>query len=166
MRTFVLAGRPARSGDQLDVTSPFDGSIVTVVLSPIGKERVSVCTTPSARVVPTAFVVGLVWLPAVLYLFLTGETGWGVALLVWGAVVVGTVDNILRPRIVSAEARIPDLLILLGTLGGIVMFGAVGIILGPIVIAGLLTVLDIYRRAFMRQLPLHVEPAEPADKAA
>ena len=48
----------------------------------------------------------------------------------------------------------------------VVSLSAVGIILGPIVIAGLLTVLDIYRRAFMRQLPLHVEPAEPADKAA
>lgn len=104
----------------------------------------------------------LVWLPAALFLFLTGETGWGIALVTWGVVVVGTIDNILRPRIVSAEAKIPDLLILLGTLGGIVMFGAVGIIIGPIVIAALLTVLDIYRLAFVRQLPLHVEQVEKA----
>jgi len=95
----------------------------------------------------------LVWLPAALYLFLTGQTGWAIGLIIWGAFVVGTVDNILRPRIVSAEAKIPDLLILLSTLGGIIMFGAIGIIIGPIVTAALITILDIYRHTFVKNLP-------------
>lgn len=95
----------------------------------------------------------LIWVPAAVYLFMTGQSGWGVALIIWGAVVVGTIDNILRPLIVSAEARMPDLLILVSTLGGIVMFGAIGIIIGPIVAASLLTTLNIYRHAFVQQLP-------------
>lgn len=99
----------------------------------------------------------LIWIPAVMYLMLTDQTSQGVGLLIWGTLVVGTVDNILRPRIVSKEARIPDLLILVSTLGGIAVFGATGIIIGPIVAAGLVTILDIYRHAFVRQLPKQVE---------
>ncbi len=94
----------------------------------------------------------VIWIPAALYLFLTGQTGWGIGLTIWGAVVVGTIDNVLRPRIVSAEARIPDLLILVSTFGGIGMFGAIGIIIGPVVAASLVTILDIYEHAFVRQL--------------
>ncbi|MEX2366824.1 MAG: AI-2E family transporter, partial [Pseudohongiellaceae bacterium] len=95
----------------------------------------------------------LVWIPAVMYLLLTGQTGLGIGLAIWGIVVVGLVDNILRPRIVSSATRIPDLLIFVSILGGIAMFGATGIILGPIVAAGLVTLLEIYRHAFVRNLP-------------
>lgn len=95
----------------------------------------------------------LIWVPAAAYLFMTGETGWGVAMVVWGAVVVGLVDNILRPMIVGRDARLPDVVILIATLGGIMLFGAVGILLGPILAAMLDTVLNIYRRAFRDQLP-------------
>lgn len=95
----------------------------------------------------------LVWVPAVLYLYINGDTGQAIGLMLWGTFVVGLVDNILRPRIVSEETRIPDLLILLSILGGIVMFGAIGIIIGPVITAGLVTILDIYQRTFRRQLP-------------
>jgi predicted PurR-regulated permease PerM len=95
----------------------------------------------------------LIWVPAALYLFIIDRTGAGIGLIIWGAVVVGTIDNILRPRIVGVEARMSDLLILLSTLGGIVMFGAVGIIIGPVIAAGMVTILDIYRHAFIKELP-------------
>jgi predicted PurR-regulated permease PerM len=72
----------------------------------------------------------------------------GLALLAWSAGVVGTVDNVLRPRLVGKDAKMPDLLILLSTLGGILMFGAVGFILGPIVAALFITIWDIYGAAF------------------
>jgi len=90
----------------------------------------------------------LVWIPAVVYLFLTGAAGAGVGLLVWCAVVVGTVDNFLRPRLIGRDARMADLLILLSTLGGIVLFGAVGFIVGPIVAALFVTAWHIYGAAF------------------
>jgi predicted PurR-regulated permease PerM len=95
----------------------------------------------------------LVWLPATLYLMLTGSMGWGIGLVIWGALVVGLADNVLRPMVVGNDAKLPDLVILLSILGGITTFGALGIIIGPIVAAMLDTILNIYRRAFEDSLP-------------
>lgn len=95
----------------------------------------------------------IVWVPAAVYLFMVDQIWAGVALVLWGALVVGLVDNILRPRLVGEEAQIPDLLILLSILGGIAVFGVVGIVIGPIMAAVFLTVLGIYRTAFSGLLP-------------
>ncbi|WP_085870003.1 AI-2E family transporter [Pseudoruegeria aquimaris] len=72
----------------------------------------------------------------VIYLLATGATGAAVGLGIWGAGVVGTVDNLLRPALVGRDAKMHDILILVSTLGGLVTFGAVGLVLGP-VLAGL-----------------------------
>ncbi len=95
-----------------------------------------------------ALGAAFVWVPAVLYLFVTGELGAGVGLLIWCAIVVSTVDNFLRPRLVGRDARMSDLLILLSTLGGILLFGAVGFIVGPIVAALFVTIWHIYGETF------------------
>lgn len=95
----------------------------------------------------------LVWVPAVIYLFLAGQLLPAIGLLAWCAVVVSTVDNFLRPRLIGRDARMSDLLILLSTLGGIVLFGAVGFIVGPIVAALFVTVWHIYGEAFRDVLP-------------
>ena len=70
----------------------------------------------------------LVWVPAVIYLFITGQTLAATLLLAWCAAVVGTIDNILRPTLVGKDAKMPDLLILIGTLGGLFLFGPIGFI--------------------------------------
>ncbi len=67
---------------------------------------------------------------------------------IWCAAVVGTVDNVLRPALVGKDTQIPDLLILIGTLGGLTLFGAAGLILGPIVVALFITIWEIYGSAF------------------
>lgn len=90
----------------------------------------------------------VVWLPAMVYLIFTGSIGWGIALAVWGIVVVGLVDNILRPWIVGNDAKLPDLVILISILGGIISFGPIGIIIGPVIAALLDTVLNIYKKSF------------------
>ncbi len=90
----------------------------------------------------------IVWLPAVIYLLITGSIGWGIALAIWGIIVVGLVDNLLRPWIVGNDAKLPDLVILVSILGGIITFGPVGIILGPVIAALLDTVLNIYKKSF------------------
>lgn len=90
----------------------------------------------------------VVWLPAVVYLMFTGSIGWGIALIIWGIVFVGLVDNLLRPWIVGNDAKLPDLVILVSILGGIISFGPIGIIIGPVIAALLDTVLNIYKKSF------------------
>ncbi len=95
----------------------------------------------------------LIWLPAAIYLIATGSVGAGIALIAWGAIVVGLVDNLLRPMIVGQGARLPDVVVLVSILGGIATFGAPGILLGPVIAAMLDTLLEIYRRIFADSLP-------------
>lgn len=103
----------------------------------------------------------LIWVPAVGYLFLAGEAGAAVGLLAWCAIIVGLLDNFLRPLLVGRDARMSDLLILLSTLGGIGLFGAVGFILGPIVAALFVTVWHIFGEMFSEWLPGVHEDEEP-----
>ena len=95
----------------------------------------------------------LVWIPAVVYLFLVGQTIPALLLAAWCALVVGSIDNFLRPILVGKDAEMPDLLILVGTMGGIFLFGAIGFIVGPIVCGLFLTAWDIYGTAFRDILP-------------
>jgi predicted PurR-regulated permease PerM len=95
----------------------------------------------------------IVWVPAVAYLFLTGHTTVALVLTLWFLLVVGTVDNFLRPWLVGKDTQMPDLLILLSTLGGLILFGAAGIVIGPIVAALFVTVWDLYGDAFRGVLP-------------
>ncbi|TFG66341.1 MAG: AI-2E family transporter, partial [Gemmatimonadales bacterium] len=96
---------------------------------------------------------GLVWLPAVIFLLATGEGFTALLLGAWCVAVVGTVDNFMRPWLIGKDTRMPDLLILLGTLGGLILFGAAGFIVGPIVAALFVTAWDIYGRIFQNYLP-------------
>ncbi len=76
----------------------------------------------------------LVLVPAVVYLFVSGATGWGIFLLVW-SIPVGTLDNFLRPVLIRRGADLPLLLIFAGVLGGLMSFGLVGLFIGPVVLA-------------------------------
>ena len=95
----------------------------------------------------------LVWVPAVIILFISGQYVVATLLLAWCAAVVGTIDNFLRPALVGRDAKMPDLLILIGTLGGLFLFGPIGFIVGPIVCGLFLTVWDIYGATFKEVLP-------------
>jgi predicted PurR-regulated permease PerM len=90
----------------------------------------------------------LVWVPAVIYLFAVGRVVPAVGLLLWCALVVGTVDNFLRPILVGKDTQMPDILVLLSTLGGLFMFGAVGFVIGPIIAALFVAVWRIYGETF------------------
>jgi predicted PurR-regulated permease PerM len=95
----------------------------------------------------------LVWVPGVIYLYIIGQTLPATLLLIWCAAVVGTVDNVLRTRLVGKDAKMPDLLILIGTLGGLYIFGGIGLIVGPIICGLFLTVWEIYGVTFREILP-------------
>jgi predicted PurR-regulated permease PerM len=107
----------------------------------------------------------LVWVPAVIILFVMGQYLTATLLAAWCAAVVGTVDNFLRPVLVGRDAKMPDLLILIGTLGGLFLFGPMGFIVGPIVCGLFLTVWDIYGATFREILP-PVTSFRPADQDA
>jgi predicted PurR-regulated permease PerM len=95
----------------------------------------------------------LVWGPAAIILATTGEVAKGLGLGIFCGVVVGSLDNLLRPVLVGKSTQLHELMIFFGTLGGIVMFGVAGIIIGPIVAALFVTVWDIYGLAFKDVLP-------------
>lgn len=99
----------------------------------------------------------LVWGPTVIYLAASGRWGAAAGLLAWCVVVVSAVDNLLRPRLVGRDTQLPDLLILISTLGGLIIFGPAGVIVGPIVAALFVTIWELYGVAFASYLP----PREP-----
>jgi predicted PurR-regulated permease PerM len=86
----------------------------------------------------------IVLVPAILYLYFTGQLISAIGLLAWGILAVGMIDNFLGPRFVGKRAGLHPLLILLSVLGGLSFFGPIGFILGPLTISLLLVLLDIY----------------------
>lgn len=76
----------------------------------------------------------LVWLPAALWLFHQGSTGWGIFMLIWG-VLVSSVDNVVKPWLISQGSDLPFILIFFGVLGGALMFGFIGVFIGPTLLA-------------------------------
>lgn len=92
-------------------------------------------------------VVGsaLIWVPACLYLFLKGAWIRGVLLFGWSAVIVSTADNILKPSLMSGGTNLPTLFLFFGMLGGLQVFGALGLILGPVLLVTLAAFLEMYQ---------------------
>jgi len=86
----------------------------------------------------------VVWVPAAIWLILNGELARGIALVAIGAGLVGLVDNFLRPVLISGRARLSGLVIFVSVLGGIAVFGMLGIVLGPIVVATAASLLEAY----------------------
>jgi predicted PurR-regulated permease PerM len=77
----------------------------------------------------------LVWIPAALWLYHTGETGWAIFMVVWGAAVVGMADNVIKPLLISKGTGLPLIWIMMGVLGGALAFGFLGVFIGPTVLA-------------------------------
>lgn len=100
-----------------------------------------------------AFGTAIVWGPAVLILALMGDfTGLIILVILCGAI-AGNLDNLVRPRLVGKDTEMHDLFVLFGTLGGITMFGLLGIIIGPIIAALFITIWGIYGKVFEEYLP-------------
>lgn len=96
----------------------------------------------------------LVWIPAVVWLMISGELVAAVLVAAFCGIVVGTLDNVLRPRLVGNDVQLHDLMIFFSTLGGLILFGFTGFIIGPIIAALFVTVWEIYGEEFREWLPL------------
>lgn len=95
----------------------------------------------------------IVWVPASLYFIISGLVssnplmiGKGVGLFLYGLILVSSIDNIIRPKLIGSRAGIHPILILLGVLGGVALFGVIGMIVGPLIFALFIVFLDIYER--------------------
>jgi predicted PurR-regulated permease PerM len=88
---------------------------------------------------------GLVWVPVAIYLFATGAVWQGVVLVAAGVLVIGMVDNVLRPILVGKDTRMPDYVVLIASLGGIAVVGINGFIVGPVIAAMFIAAWGIFR---------------------
>ncbi|MGZ8265345.1 MAG: AI-2E family transporter [Burkholderiales bacterium] len=84
----------------------------------------------------------LVWIPVAIYLIATGGTWGGIGLIAYGVLVIGLVDNVLRPLLVGKDTKMPDYVVLLSTIGGLAVFGFSGFVIGPIIAAMFMAVWD------------------------
>ncbi|HZC67406.1 MAG TPA: AI-2E family transporter [Nitrospirales bacterium] len=95
----------------------------------------------------------LVWGPVALYLFWTGPLWKAIAMLLWGAGVVTMADNVLRPMLIGKKAELPVVFLFFSILGGLAAYGLIGLFLGPILLAILLSVIQIYREGYLTESP-------------
>ncbi len=102
----------------------------------------------------------LVWVPAAIYLAAVGDLVEATVLTVFGVVVIGLADNLLRPILVGRDTKLPDYIVLLSTLGGIVMFGINGFVMGPLVAALFMAFWGIFIREFSEEAHLAQSAAE------
>jgi predicted PurR-regulated permease PerM len=94
-----------------------------------------------------AIGAALVWAPVAVYFLATGAVWQGVALIAWGTIVIGLVDNFLRPLLVGKDTKMPDYVVLLSTVGGMALFGLSGFVIGPVVAALFIACWDLFVNA-------------------
>lgn len=93
----------------------------------------------------------LIWVPAAVGLILDGKATRGILLLVYGATVVMNIDNFLRPKLVGGRTKVHPVLILIGLLGGLRVFGFIGMLVGPLILAILVALIKFYEQNYMRR---------------
>jgi len=168
---FRLAGEHGEQSVQLAgqaIRSVALGVVVTAVAqSVLGGVGIALAGVPFAAVL-TAIMFMLciaqlgplpVLVPVVIWLYWSGESGWGTFVLVW-TIVVGSLDSILRPILIRKGAHLPLVLLLAGVIGGLIAFGLVGIFLGPVVLAVGYTLLQSW---MAEEVILHDEAAARRD---
>jgi predicted PurR-regulated permease PerM len=94
-----------------------------------------------------AIGAGLIWLPVAIYFLVAGAIWQGVILIVFGVLVIGLVDNILRPVLVGKDTQMPDYVVLISTLGGMALFGLNGFVIGPAIAALFIAAWDLFSSA-------------------
>ena len=91
----------------------------------------------------------IIWAPAGIVLILSGATARGIGLLLWGGILVMNVDNFLKPRLISGQSNIHPVVVLLGVLGGLKLFGFIGLVAGPLILALLITLINFYEEEYL-----------------
>jgi len=128
------------------ILSFIQGGLAAIGLSIFGVPGALIwgATTALAALVPVVGVA-LVLAPAVLFLFFTGSTTAAIGLLIWSVILVGLADNFLGPYLIKGTTNMHAFLVLLAVLGGIQLFGFIGIIIGPTILAAFLALIELYK---------------------
>jgi predicted PurR-regulated permease PerM len=134
------------------VTALAQGMLVGIAFALVGLPSAVVFAVLAmvASIIPLIGTT-IVWVPATLYLGLTGRWGAALFMLVWSVAVVSSADNVIRPLFISSRAKITTLPVFIGLLGGIGAFGAIGIFLGPVIIALVLALFEFAEAALAEQ---------------
>lgn len=103
-----------------------------------------------------------VWLPAVVFLLATGAWGKAIGLALWGGLIIGSLDNLLRPRLVGQRAGFHDLIIFFSVIGGLQVFGILGLFVGPVVVAIALAIVEVFKQMNPVAIPVTDRPASEA----
>lgn len=137
------------------------GQVLTAVIQGgLGGLGLLVCGVPNALfwgaiMMITAFLpllgTPLIWVPAGVGLMMDGQMTRGIILMVYGATIVMNIDNFLRPRLVSGRSKVHPVLIMIGVLGGLRVFGFIGMLVGPLVLALLVALIKFYEQNYMRR---------------
>jgi len=101
----------------------------------------------------------IVWIPVAIYFLATGAIWQGVLLIAYGVLVIGLVDNILRPVLVGKDTKMPDYVVLVSTIGGMSLFGLNGFVIGPVIAAMFMVAWDIFLKAREEDEPGALPPA-------
>lgn len=102
----------------------------------------------------------VIWIPVDIYLFLDNKTGAAIGLLIYCSLVVTWIDNIIRPIIVARKTQINSSIVIIGMIGGLFMFGLIGLILGPLILAYVLLVVELYRKEHIGDDVIFMKPEE------
>ncbi len=106
----------------------------------------------------------LIWMPIAIALIIDNQLWAGIGLLLWGVLVVSTVDNVIRPIVISGASQVPFLVVLFGVLGGLNAFGIIGLFLGPVILAVLLAVWEAWLEQQKEQEMLLNQNVDPEKK--
>lgn len=138
----------------------FGALIIALVQGVLAAVGMTIFGVPGALIWGAAVVVasqvpllgvGIVMIPAVIYLFVTGDTGPAIGLLIWSGLVVGLVDNMLAPLLIQGKTNMHALLILISILGGLQLFGPIGFIIGPTVLAAVMVIVELYTAGVLQK---------------
>ena len=167
------------SRDFIDVAYAivYGNTVTAIIQGLVGLAGMLIVGVPHAGVWGAAMVIsalvpvvgtGLVWVPISLLLVLSGRVGDGLFLAGWGALVVGMIDNFIRPRLCGSRMALHPLLVFLSMFGGVAVFGMMGMLVGPLIASLFMAMVRIYRRDFLgiTQPVFPVPPAEPPSAAA
>ncbi|WP_447976790.1 AI-2E family transporter [Candidatus Nitrospira bockiana] len=144
------------------ITAIVQGLLAGAAYAALGVPFPVVLMSLTALLAPLPFGgTALIWLPVAGYLYWTGSLVKAVIMLAWGAGAITTVDNVLRPLLIGKGAQLPVLFLFFSIVGGLAAYGMIGLFLGPILLAILITAIQIYREEYLTAKDAEEKPAPP-----